>query len=105
MTLSTSRVGAVVPVSDIGRAREFYERKLGLTAGSDDPDGGRTYPCREGSSLHIMSAPTNAGKSTSTLAGWTVDDLERTVEELIANGVTFGTTRHPSLPTTKALPW
>ena len=90
MSLSTSRVGAVVSVSDMSRASEFYERKLGLQPTSpDDPDGGRTYPCADGSSLHIFSSPANAGKSSSTVAGWTVDDLERTVAELTAKGVSF----------------
>jgi catechol 2,3-dioxygenase-like lactoylglutathione lyase family enzyme len=89
MTLTTSNVGAVVAVSDMRRARDFYERKLGLAAGSEDPDGGRTYTCGGGTSLHIFSSPANAGKSSATVAGWTVEDLERSVDELTANGVTF----------------
>ena len=41
MTLSNYRVGAVVAVSDMELARDFYEKKLGLTAPGGDPDGGR----------------------------------------------------------------
>ena len=44
MSLNNYRVGAAVAVSDMDRAKEFYEGRLGLTAaGGDAPDGGRTY--------------------------------------------------------------
>ncbi len=39
MSLSNYRVGAVVAVSDMELARDFYEKRLGLTAPGDDPDG------------------------------------------------------------------
>jgi catechol 2,3-dioxygenase-like lactoylglutathione lyase family enzyme len=70
-------------------AREFYEGKLGLSGGDDQPDGGHTYPCGDGTRIHIYPSPGNAGKSGATLAGWLVDDVEATVDELTANGVTF----------------
>ena len=54
MALSSYRVGAVVAVSDMKLARDFYEKKLGLTAQGDDPDGGRTYQCGEQTMLHIF---------------------------------------------------
>jgi len=89
MTLSSYKVGAVVAVSDMGRAREFYEGKLGLSARTDDPDGGRTYACGGDTSIHVFLSPGNAGKSTATVAGWVVDDLERVVADLTSKGVTF----------------
>jgi catechol 2,3-dioxygenase-like lactoylglutathione lyase family enzyme len=89
MPLSNHRVGAAVAVSDMSRAREFYEGKLGLTAAGDDADGGRTYECGEGTALHVFPSPTGARASGATVAGWTVDDLERLVDELTADGVTF----------------
>jgi len=73
----------------MGKAREFYEGALGLSNGQGRPDGGSRYPCGGGSSLHVYPSPDNAGKSTATLAGFEVDDIERTVDELAANGVTF----------------
>jgi catechol 2,3-dioxygenase-like lactoylglutathione lyase family enzyme len=33
--------------------------------------------------------PGNAGKSGGTIAAWEVGDLEKTVDELTANGVSF----------------
>jgi catechol 2,3-dioxygenase-like lactoylglutathione lyase family enzyme len=89
MSLSSYRVGAAIAVSDMNRAKEFYEGKLGFTAAGDDPDGGRSYECAEQTTLHVFPSPAAAGASGATVAGWTVDDLEQVVDELTANGVTF----------------
>jgi catechol 2,3-dioxygenase-like lactoylglutathione lyase family enzyme len=88
MGLSSAKVGAAVAVSDMQRAREFYEGKLGLSGGDDTGDGGHTYPCGEGSEIHIFPSA-GAGQSESTVAGFAVEDVEETVDELSANGVTF----------------
>jgi catechol 2,3-dioxygenase-like lactoylglutathione lyase family enzyme len=88
MSLSDYKVGAAVAVSDIDRAREFYEGKLGLPEGTETGDGGRTYICAGESELHIFPSE-HAGKATATVAGWSVDDLERLVDELASNGVSF----------------
>ena len=89
MGLSDGRVGAAIAVSNIDHAVEFYEGKLGLrSAGGEDPDGGRTYVCGGGTTLHIFPSPM-ARASGATAAGWAVEDVEGTVDELIANGVTL----------------
>jgi catechol 2,3-dioxygenase-like lactoylglutathione lyase family enzyme len=89
MSLSDSRVEAVIAVSDMERAKQFYEGRLGLSGGDDGSDGGHTYPCGDGTSIHVYPSPGNAGKSGATLAAWVVGDLDTTVDELIAKGVTF----------------
>lgn len=89
MGLSENRVIAVIAVSDMGRARAFYEGKVGLSGGEERPDGGVRYPCGGGTAIHVYPSPGNAGKSTATLAGFEVDDIEKTVDELAANGVAF----------------
>jgi catechol 2,3-dioxygenase-like lactoylglutathione lyase family enzyme len=88
MGMSDGRVGAAIAVTDMGRAVEFYEGKLGLTSNGDDPDGGRTYECGGGTTLHVFPSPF-AKASGATAAGWIVDDVESTIDELRANGVTF----------------
>ena len=89
MGLSDGRVGAAIAVSNVDQAFEFYEGKLGLrSTGGDDPDGGRTYECGGGTTLHIFPSPM-ARASGATAAGWNVEDVEGTVDELIANGVTL----------------
>ena len=89
MGLSDAMVEPAVPVSDMAKAREFYEGKLGLSGGREIGDGGITYPCGAGRAIHIYPSPDNAGKSGGTIAAWEVDNLESTVDELIANGVSF----------------
>jgi catechol 2,3-dioxygenase-like lactoylglutathione lyase family enzyme len=88
MGMSDGRVGAAIAVTDMDRAVEFYEGKLGLTSNGDDPDGGRTYECGGGTTLHVFPSPF-AKASGATAAGWIVDDIESTIDELRANGVTF----------------
>jgi catechol 2,3-dioxygenase-like lactoylglutathione lyase family enzyme len=89
MGLSDSPVEAVVAVSDMERAKEFYEGTLGLSGGVDQDDGGRTYPCGGGTRIHVYPSPDNAGKSGATLAAWLVSDVEGTVDELRARGARF----------------
>jgi catechol 2,3-dioxygenase-like lactoylglutathione lyase family enzyme len=89
MGLSDSRVSAAIAVADMERARSFYEGTLGLSGGTDQGDGGHTYPCGGGTEIHIYPSPDQAGKSGATLAAWTVDDVEATVDDLTAKGVTF----------------
>jgi catechol 2,3-dioxygenase-like lactoylglutathione lyase family enzyme len=89
MGLGEAKVEPAVPVSDVAKAKEFYEGKLGLSGGRDINDGGITYPCGGGREFHIYPSPDNAGKSGGTIAAWEVDDLEKTVDELTANGVGF----------------
>jgi catechol 2,3-dioxygenase-like lactoylglutathione lyase family enzyme len=99
MSLETFRVSALVAVSDMERARGFYEGKLGLTARGDDPDGGRTYACGEQTILHVFPSARGAGASGATLAGWNVPDIESVVSELTANGVAFEQYDQPPLVT------
>jgi catechol 2,3-dioxygenase-like lactoylglutathione lyase family enzyme len=89
MSLSDYKVGSAVPVSDMGKAKEFYEGKLGLTGGEEQGDGGTTYPCAEGTEIHPYPSPDNAGKSGATLAFWRVDDVDKVVDDLASRGVSF----------------
>jgi catechol 2,3-dioxygenase-like lactoylglutathione lyase family enzyme len=88
MGLSEGRVIAAVAVSDMDRARDFYESKLGLSGGEDQGDGGRTYPCSGGTAIHVYPS-SYAGATSATIAAWRVEDVEATVDELTARGVTF----------------
>jgi catechol 2,3-dioxygenase-like lactoylglutathione lyase family enzyme len=89
MGLSDNPVTASVAVSDVARAKEFYESKLGLSSGRAQPDGGRTYDCSGGTKVHVYPSPGYTGGSGATVAWWEVDDLEGTVDELTSKGVTF----------------
>ena len=89
MTLSNSKLNVSIAVSDMARAEEFYEGKLGLSAVQAGADGSRIYRSGGDASLHVYPSPGRAGLSSATLATWYVDDLERVVDALTSNGVTF----------------
>lgn len=89
MSLSSYKLNASIAVSDMERASEFYEGKLGLSAARAQADGSRVYASGGEASLHVYPSPAHAGRSTATLATWYVDDVGRVVEELSARGVMF----------------
>jgi catechol 2,3-dioxygenase-like lactoylglutathione lyase family enzyme len=89
MSLSRYKLNPSVAVSDMARAKEFYEGKLGLSAVQAGADGSRIYATGGDASVHVYPSPARSGKSTATLATWYVDDVERVVDELCSKGVTF----------------
>lgn len=99
MGLNSYKVNATIAVSDMARAEEFYEGKLGLLEMDDQGDGSHRYACGDGTSLHVYVSPTNAGKAAGTLATWYVPNLEHVVDELSATGVTFEQYDEPQLQT------
>ena len=89
MGLSSYRLNAFIAVTDMTRAEEFYEGKLGLSAVRAGADGSKVYASAGVESLEVYPSPDHAGRSTATLASWHVDDVERMVDELTVSGVTF----------------
>ncbi len=85
MSLSGYKVVAGLSVSDMKRAREFYEGKLGLSVTIDLGDN-VAYRCAEESVLHVYLPPDHAGSSAATLASWYVEGV---VDELTERGVAF----------------
>ena len=88
MGLSSYRVVAGIAVSNMHRAREFYEGMLGLSVGTDSGDN-VAYRCGEGTVMHVYSSPEYTGKSTATLASPYVDDVQGVADELASKGVAF----------------
>jgi catechol 2,3-dioxygenase-like lactoylglutathione lyase family enzyme len=98
MGLSESPVQALLAVSDLDRARHFYEQQLGLVPGDEEEQGVR-YPCADGTAVFVYLSPDHAGMSQATVAGWLVDDLDRTMAELGSRGVGFERYDQPGLKT------
>jgi catechol 2,3-dioxygenase-like lactoylglutathione lyase family enzyme len=98
MGLSDCSVQAIVAVSDLERAKRFYEHDLGLVRGEQEEQGVR-YPCADGTAIFVYLSPENAGKSPATLAGWLVDDLDGTMDDLASRGVVFERYDQPGLKT------
>ncbi|WP_194893210.1 VOC family protein [Catenulispora pinisilvae] len=91
MPLSDYELRCSIAVSDIQKAVEFYEGKLGLPVLWSGPSariagGSRIYGSGGGPALNVYQSVT-AGKTAATLAVWYVDDIERVVDELTAAGV------------------
>jgi catechol 2,3-dioxygenase-like lactoylglutathione lyase family enzyme len=98
MGLKDSRVGVLMAVSDLERSRRFYEHQLGLVPGEEEQEGVR-YFCADGTSIFVYLQPDNAGMSSATLAGWTVDDLDQTMDELSSRSVHFESYDQPGIKT------
>ena len=83
--LQDSPVYAYIPAKDIGRARQFYEGRLGFVP-RDELDGGVTYAFAGGTACFLYETP-NAGTSKASQLFWQVADVEREVADLKARGV------------------
>jgi catechol 2,3-dioxygenase-like lactoylglutathione lyase family enzyme len=85
MELRCLNVGAIIPVSDMGASREFYEGTLGL-AGEPAPGG---YALRAGGTtrLFLLDVAAYAGQANWPLASFQTDDLAATVADLTGRGV------------------
>ena len=70
MGLSGYRIRTSVGVSDMARAVEFYEARLGLSPAEEQADGSRIYECGGDTALHVYTSPAHPGKATATLATW-----------------------------------
>jgi catechol 2,3-dioxygenase-like lactoylglutathione lyase family enzyme len=88
MSLSSSRLRPSIAVSDLAKATDFYEEKLGLSS-IEQTDESRIYACGGGTSLHVYESPAHAGKAMASVATWYVADLEQMVDELRSSGVAF----------------
>jgi predicted enzyme related to lactoylglutathione lyase len=97
MMLQKSPMYAYIPVANLERARQFYERTLGFKA-AREVAGGVTYEFSNGTACFMYPTP-NAGTSRASQAFWQVEDVEREVAELKARGVTFEEYDLPGLVT------
>ena len=99
--LANARISAVVPVTNLDRARDFYEGLLGLDVLSEDLDQGAVTYESGGTYLLIYQRATPSS-GDHTIAGFDVgDDFDDVVDQLMANNVTFDTFDVPGMD----LPW
>jgi predicted enzyme related to lactoylglutathione lyase len=84
--LRNAPIRAYIPVSNVWRARKFYEDIVGLQP-REEYAGGVIYECG-GTEVFMYPTP-NAGTSKASQAYWQVDDVEAEVAELKARGVKF----------------
>jgi len=80
-------IAPVIAVTDLDRAREFYENKLGLD-GAATP-GGWTVSADHGTLINLLPDVPSAGTADWPVATFRVDDVHATVRELRSRGVPF----------------
>jgi len=78
---------AYIPASDLARARQFYETKVGLRP-KEVRNGGVVYEFGRGTACFLYPTP-NAGTSRASQAFWSVEDVDGLMRELKARGVVF----------------
>jgi catechol 2,3-dioxygenase-like lactoylglutathione lyase family enzyme len=85
--LGSKDAAATLAVSDLERARDFYENTLGL-APMQDLEGAILY--KSGNSVVLVYPSEYAGTNKATAASWAVgDDFDAIIEDLRTKGVTF----------------
>jgi predicted enzyme related to lactoylglutathione lyase len=95
--LHNSPIVPYIPASNVARARQFYEEKIGLVP-KQEIAGGVVYECAGGSWIFLYESA-GAGTSKASQAFWQVVDVEAEVAELKARGVRFENYDSPGLRT------
>ncbi|MCI0711875.1 MAG: VOC family protein [Chloroflexi bacterium] len=96
--LSKASVSAVIPVTDLDRAREFYEDLLDLTVYREELEQGTVvYDCN-GTMLIVYQRAT-ASSGEHTVAGFQVDEgFDEVIDRMLDYGITFDTFEIPGVP-------
>ena len=100
--LRNAPVVPYIPATDIKRAREFYEKKVGLVP-KEQIGGDVVYECGAGSWIYLYQSA-GAGTSEASQAFWQVEDVEAEVRELRSRGVVFEEYDVPGMKTKTGLP-
>lgn len=90
-----------IPAQDIKRARNFYEQKLGLKPGEQQPDGGVMYQTGETGFLVFPSMGKASGDHTQMALE--VEDVPGAVTELKSKGVKLEEYDYPEFKSREGL--
>jgi catechol 2,3-dioxygenase-like lactoylglutathione lyase family enzyme len=99
--LSSGKAVPTVAVSDLDRARKFYEETLGLKTKDERADG-VTYETGDGTWFLVYPSQF-AGTNKSTYMSFEVEDVEAAVKDLRDRGVTFEEYDFPGLKTVNGI--
>lgn len=91
---------AVLPASDIARARAFYKDKLDFEPEEDD-DTGTVYAVAGG--RFLLYETSNAGSAKNTALSLETADLEKTMAEMRERGIAFEDYDFPGLKTVNGI--
>lgn len=96
--LKDARITTILPVMDLGRARDFYENKLGLTPKGLSPDGKFLYSCGSDATIALIQRE-GGTKAEHTALSFEVGNIEAAIEGLESKGVVFADYDLPGLKT------
>ncbi len=99
--LQKSPIYAYIPAQDLERARNFYEKKVGLKP-DQQINGGVAYEFSGGTAAFLYPTP-YAGTSKASQAFWQVPDIEAEVAELKKRGIKFEEFDVPGMKTVNGI--
>lgn len=85
--LENSKAFSSFSVNDLQKAKEFYSKILGLKV-TDNPMGLIELEINGNNNIMVYPKP-NHEPATFTVLNFPVDNIEKTVDELIAKGIVF----------------
>jgi catechol 2,3-dioxygenase-like lactoylglutathione lyase family enzyme len=99
--LDKAEIAAIVPVSNVDKAVDYYGGALGLELQirRDDLPENREAEFRGGDGTLVVYESVAAGQSRGTVAGFRVDDIDSVVAGLRERGVAFEEYDLPDLKT------
>ena len=83
-----NKISAVLVSTDLERAQRFYEDKVGLELSDETIKNHLVFECGDGTSLLIYGRPSGNRADHTQVRFWS-GDIEKDVEELVANGIEF----------------
>lgn len=99
--LTNASVSPVLPASDLARAKEFYQKKLGLKLLSESMPGTVLFEAGHGTRMEIYEH--GAPKAENTAASFAVEDIAAAVRELKGNGIIFEEYDFPDFKTVESI--
>lgn len=97
-SLSKAVVTTILPVKDMNRAREFYEKKLGLEPKGFAADGNYLFACGGDAHVALITKPEGT-RAEHTALSFEVTGIERVISELQSTGVQFESYDFPNFRT------
>lgn len=96
--LTKAVVTTILPVKDMARARDFYEKKLGLEPKGFAADGNYLFACGGDAHIALITKPEGT-KAEHTALSFEVHGIERVISDLQSEGVVFEDYDFPNLKT------
>jgi catechol 2,3-dioxygenase-like lactoylglutathione lyase family enzyme len=97
--LGSVPVTTILPVVNMQRARDFYEKKLGLKPGGAKPDGKFVYEIGNGGATLALFPKAGGTKADHTAISFQVKDIGAEIKALESAGVVFEDYDFPELKT------